>query len=255
MSDALIGNTGFIGSSLAEQMHFDYLYNSSNIEDIRGKRYKTIVSAANSGARWRSNQKPEEDLANIEKFIQHVNTVEADTFILVSTIDVYKDPNGVDEGSATGADDANPYGKHRAYLEDFIKERFKRHLIIRLPITYGMHFKKNLIYDVLNNHEVEKIDPAAKLQFYHVARLSTDIQKALRAGIALLNMATTPILVKDLLKEALGVELANAPGRGMTYDMRTKYAKLFGKSGDYAYEREQVVEDLHAFGTQYGKKA
>lgn len=255
MNKALIGHTGFIGSNLATQMVFQDFYNSKNIEEIRGKEYDLVISAANPGVKWRVNQEPEKDWANISKFMEIIKTIKVGVFVLISSIDVYKNPQDVDEESPILMNNApwaaGPYGQHRFQLENFIQQQFKKHLIIRIPIIYGPNFRKNIIYDVLNNHEVGKIDPTARLQFYHIKHLTTDIQTATMANLQLLNLATTPIVVKELFVEALGLTLDNTPGPGRVYDMKTKYANCFGKSGNYISDRFEVVKDLENFKKQY----
>ncbi len=56
--------------------------------------------------------------------------VKAKRFVLLSTVDVYGQVNGVDEDcQPTGA---TPYGLHRLQLEQFVAGRFHA-LIVRLP--------------------------------------------------------------------------------------------------------------------------
>ncbi|MEK7642700.1 MAG: NAD-dependent epimerase/dehydratase family protein [Patescibacteria group bacterium] len=252
MSKAIIGNTGFIGSNLCNQTYFDDFYNSKNIAEIKNKKYDFVISAGNPSLRWKINQNGEEDLSNIKKFIEYINEVNVDTFVLVSTIDVYKTPVGVYEDSEADVEITNPYGRNRLYLEEFIKNKFENHLIIRLPIVYGANFRKNIIFDLLNNHEVEKIDTTAKLQFYNVKNLYTDISSAIESKIKLLNMATAPILVRDILDEVFDINFENPIGKGLVYDMRTRYGKLFRhKLEDYIYSREEIIEDLKNFKKQY----
>jgi len=253
MSRALIGHTGFIGSNLVGQMVFDDFYDSKNIESIKGKKYDLVISAANSGLRWMVNQDPARDLDNIKAFIKNISDIRAGIFVLISTIDVYRHPIGVYEDHPADADGSNPYGKNRLYLENFVRNNFTNHLVIRLPVVYGMNLKKNIIYDVLNNNEVEKIDPTATLQFYNAANLASHITTALDSKISVLNMATAPIVVKELMKESLGVELNNKPGKGLVYDMGTRHAAHFGKSENYIYTRAEIIEDLKFFKEQYRK--
>ena len=46
--DALIGYTGFVGGNLHRQHAFDALFNSKNIEEIRGRSFARIVHASSS---------------------------------------------------------------------------------------------------------------------------------------------------------------------------------------------------------------
>jgi|TARA_B100002003_G_C14150811_1_gene553481 nucleoside-diphosphate-sugar epimerase len=252
--NALIGYTGFIGSNLKNDFVFDDLYNSKNIGDIENREYEIVMSCANSSAIWKVNKKPEEDLQNMMEFIKHVKTVKVKKFILISSIEVYENAVDVNEDSDFGKLDSYPYGKHRLFLESFVKTHFPDHLIIRLPITYGNNFKKNVIYDALNNKNLDKVNINASLQFYHVKNLMKDITLALINNIKELNVATEPIVVKDLYKEVFGLDLKNPPGGKRRYDMKTKYASFFGKNKDYAYNKIEVLNELKLFKMDYEHK-
>jgi hypothetical protein len=43
--DALIGYSGFVGSTLLKQRHFDSLFRSTNIDEIVGKTFDMVVCA------------------------------------------------------------------------------------------------------------------------------------------------------------------------------------------------------------------
>ena len=45
MSKALIGNTGFVGSTLTEQTSFTHFFRSTNIEQIENQNFESIVCA------------------------------------------------------------------------------------------------------------------------------------------------------------------------------------------------------------------
>jgi aspartate-semialdehyde dehydrogenase len=42
----LVGYTGFVGSSLIRSMKFTHLYNSKNIEAIKGEEFDTLIFSA-----------------------------------------------------------------------------------------------------------------------------------------------------------------------------------------------------------------
>ena len=69
MTTALIGHTGFVGSNILSGRPFDDLYNSSNLDQIAGKHYDLVVSAANRADSFRINEHPDEDLAEIEEWL------------------------------------------------------------------------------------------------------------------------------------------------------------------------------------------
>ena len=76
-SSALIGYTGFVGSSILSQQSFDYLYNSKNIEDIQSKHFDLVVCAGAPGTKWLANKEPETDLATIQRLINNLSTITA----------------------------------------------------------------------------------------------------------------------------------------------------------------------------------
>lgn len=67
MSDALVGHTGFVGGNLAAQLRFDALFNSKNIETIRGKRFRRLVVSAMPAEMWIANRDPVADRATLER--------------------------------------------------------------------------------------------------------------------------------------------------------------------------------------------
>ncbi len=45
MTSALIGFSGFVGSTLLKQAYFESLYRSTNIGEIEGQSFNTVVCA------------------------------------------------------------------------------------------------------------------------------------------------------------------------------------------------------------------
>src|SRR5690554_6697215 len=97
MKNALIGFSGFVGSTLLKQTNFDFLYRSTNIADIDGQTFNMVVCAGAPAQKWIANKEPEADLQIIKGLIEHLKTVSCKTFVLISTVDVFKSPIEVDE--------------------------------------------------------------------------------------------------------------------------------------------------------------
>jgi len=91
-------------------------------------------------------------------------------------------------------------------------------------------------------------DSRSKYQFYPLKKLWSHIEIALDNGVKRLNLAVPPITVKEvyyaLTGESFCNELAKPP---FDYDMRTRYARLFGGQEGYVMSREQELEDIKAF--------
>jgi hypothetical protein len=97
MTSALIGHTGFVGSTLLKQSHFDDLFRSTTVGDICGRSYDLIACAGAPAQKWIANRDPAGDRAAIEGLISRLARVGCDRFILISTVDVFSDPVGVDD--------------------------------------------------------------------------------------------------------------------------------------------------------------
>jgi len=248
MKRALIGYTGFVGSNLLKQGQFDDLYNSKNIEEIKGKEYDEIYCAGAPAAKWIANQKPTEDLHSVCSLIDALREVKTKRFILISTVDVYKAIDNVDEGTSIDLSNHHPYGTHRRMIETFASERFKNHHIIRLAGLFGDGLKKNIIYDFLHNNETDKIHSDAIFQFYSLDTVFEDIQEVISKNIKLINFATEPTSVKEVIKAGFDIDFDNKPTPNAPfYDMHTKYAEAFGKMGTYMQTKKEVLQKVKEF--------
>lgn len=247
---ALIGHTGFVGGNLKAQSQFTHLYNTSNIADIDGESFDLIVSSATPAEMWRANQDPAADMASIQALMDHLATVTAKQFVLISTISTYAHPVGVDENSDLQTTAATPYGVHRAQLEAFCRERFANVLVVRLPGLYGNGLKKNIIFDFLHDNNTDKIDSRAVYQFYNLDRIWADIQVALANQLSLVNFATAPTSVAELAEAAFGRVFNQTtldPDKLPYFDMHTKHAKLYGQTGNYLETKDQVLAGIKTF--------
>jgi len=248
MVNALIGSSGFVGTTLQKQTSFDALFRSHNISEIHGRHFDLVVCAAAPAQKWIANKHPAEDRNNIERLQSSLSKMRCRKFILISTVDVFKSSVGTDEDSS--ADDATngPYGLNRRELERFVQSNFSDHLIVRLPGLVGPGLRKNVIYDFLNRKDLEAIDSRGIFQFYPMTNLWYDIQIALENKLQLVHLTAEPIQVGDLSAEGFGRHFdqpkANAPA---SYDMQTKYAALFGGSGLYQYSRRETVQAVRAY--------
>lgn len=248
MNHALIGFSGFVGSTLLKQTAFQSLYRANNIHEIDGQAFDTVVCAGAPAQKWIANKDPVADLAKIEGLIAHLKTLTCKTFILISTVDVFKSAINVDENSAIDEDGLNAYGLHRRYLEQFVQSHFSQHLIVRLPGLVGPGLRKNVIFDFLNNNNVQAIESRGVFQFYPMVNLWSDIQTALTAKLSLVHLTAKPISVANVSLQGFGRPfehvLQNPPA---VYDMRTCYANVFGVSGHYQYSARETIQAIRAY--------
>jgi len=254
MTSALIGYTGFIGGNLKKQTEFTDFYNSTNINDIRGKTYDLIVSAATSSLRWKADLEPEKDWEAIKKLTDPLRDATTKQFILISTVDVYPKPIGVNEESKITIQRPNGYGLNRYKLEMFVKENFAKTVCIRLPQTFGEGIKKNFIFDLIYSNALDFTHKDSKFQWYNLKNLWKDISAIMENNLEHANLAVEPLSCLEIAKYTIALNFNNVTKKPpLSYDMHTKYANLFDSKGNYIYYKEETLRELKIFIQNFRK--
>lgn len=191
MQTAIFGYTGFVGGWIlnnvisylpSSKLH---LYNSQNYTTARNNTFDTVYFAGLPAAKWIANSNPETDWKNITNIMEILRTVRVtQRFVLISTIDVYEN---------------HAYGKHRRLFEEFVQTQFAVYLILRLPALFGKGLKKNVLYDLLNNNQIDKIVSNSKFQWYDMQWLKTDIFRSHAAPTSVVDLTTEPIHTFDIV--------------------------------------------------------
>jgi hypothetical protein len=244
----LLGHTGFVGSNLARQFTFNEFYHSATIDQIAGRSFDGLVCAAIPAVKWQANRDPDGDWKNIQRLLSALETVQVNRFILISTVDVYPRPVGVTEEFDPSSVANHAYGTHRLRVEQWVAQRFPCHHILRLPGLFGPGLKKNVLFDLLNNRELEVIQPGSSFQYYDLTRLGRDLDRMIRAGIRLLNLASEPVATAKILERffpdrRVG-QRASAP---VSYDFRSVHAGVWGGRDGYLHSAETILDDLGRF--------
>ena len=254
MNDALIGYSGFIGSTLLKQTKFESLYRSTNIQEIVGRSFDTVVCAGAPAQKWIANKEPEADLQKIEGLIKQLETIRCRLFVLISTVDVFKSPLDVDESTRIEEEGLHAYGLHRRLLEKFVGSHFENYLIVRLPGLVGPGLQKNVIFDFHNDNNLNMIDNRSIFQFYPIVNLWTDIQVALANNLNLVHFTAAPISVAEIASRAFDLDfthiLENLPAR---YDMRSIHAELFDGQNGYQYSKKETLLAIRCYAKSEAK--
>lgn len=249
MSDAsaLIGYTGFVGGNLLRQRPFEARFNSTTIEQIAGRSFDLVVCCGARAEKWKANAEPERDRDEIERLTRALEHVEARKLVLISTVDVFLTPVGVDEDSPTPTKELHAYGRNRRRLEEIVAARFDA-LVVRLPALYGHGLKKNALYDLLHDNQVNKIDSRGAFQFYDVGRLWRDAEIALANELSLVHLPTEPATVGEIARTAFGMEFDNQlQSPPVRYDIHTRFASLFGGETPYIERKADVLSGIAAW--------
>lgn len=244
---AIVGYTGLVGSHLDEQLKFGERFNSKNSNDMNGRKFSTVFFSAAPAEKWRANLNPEDDARTIESLISLIQTFRADRFVLISTIDVYDPPIGVDEKSRPDLSKLQAYGLNRLKLEHAVEAKFKDVTILRLPALFGKGLKKNAIFDLITGNQIEKIDSRGQFQFYDLRNIGMDSLKALSLGIPLLNICSKPIQIGKVANDFFGIHLSQGVSKNpASYDVRSIHSEFWGDR-DYLYSQESVLRGLREF--------
>ena len=302
MKRAIVGYTGFVGSNIYASGDFDGAYNTRNIQDSFGTCPDLLVYAGMRAEKFLANANPERDYDLMLEAQNNIERICPKRLVLISTIDVFKNPVNVDENSEIETDGLNAYGYNRYRLETWVRKNYPDALIVRLPGLFGKNIKKNFVFDLINvipsmlkKEKFEELslresalkeyyalqdngflkvkplsddaraalkkkflelgfsalnftDSRACYQFYNLARLWSDIEKALDSGITLWHPATEPVSAGELHKFITGKPFVNElNGVPANYDYRTVHAALFGGCAGYIENKMSVMEQIRNF--------
>lgn len=193
----LVGNTGFVGSNIYQSGEFDKGYNSKNISRAYGTKPELLVYSGLPAEKFLANSNPDKDMELIREAEKNIKLIAPKKIILISTIDVFKNPINVNEDAIIDIENLHPYGYNRYQLEIWVRKHFKDAIIIRLPALFGNNLKKNFIYDFINiiptmlkkdkftellllDKEIEKYYKLQDNGFYKVLELSRDEKEILK---------------------------------------------------------------------------
>lgn len=222
MTRVLIGNNGTIGKSLLDQCSFDYVFNSHNIQDLAGGTYSLVICAAPSGNRLAINRGENNDLDNVKQIIQTLDTCKIDQLVLISSIDVVTDPNSV-------------YGANRLYLESYVQQH-KNYYILRLCTLVGQHIKKNMLFDLINQQYVDKINGQDQLQWCILDNIIDQLNWAETNNNRITNIVSEPITNKKIVEQFFNSVKLTEFDTHKTYNLKP-----------YVYTQQQIFDAIERY--------
>jgi hypothetical protein len=176
--DVLVGSTGLIGSVLQDHHKFDALFNSENIHlaPLLKEDIDRLYLACLPAEKWKANQAPMADFDNMYQVVTHLRQWKPEEIILYSTIDVYSQTYKYVKNFPEV--EAIDYGITRYIFEMLIRSSFPDSIvtIIRLPALFHKRIKKNVLFDLLNKNNVEKINANSAYQWYDLNDLWADTE-------------------------------------------------------------------------------
>lgn len=257
MKNALVGYTGFVGSNLQQFYKFDYFYNSKNFYKAENQSFDTVFFCGVPAVKWKANKFPDKDLEIINKIMNILKSISVKKFILISTIDVYDSVDKqYDEDYKINLNDNHTYGKNRFIFEEYVKSKFNNYYIIRLPALFGKGLKKNIIYDLIHNNNVNDIPLNSAFQWYCLDWLKKDIDIILKNKIKICNLFTEPLhtlKIIDTFKEIYNkdykfqIEYLEEEKSFREYNTCTKYNNYFGCKKKYIIEADKILKAISEY--------
>ena len=242
MNNLIIGHRGFVGSNLCRQIHGAIGAGRAEISSLAGETFSDIYCAAPQAKKWWANQNPDQDRQEVDDLIAACRQLSCrGHFVLLSTVDVYDPPFGKTELDQPRLD-AHPYGANRFYLEQCILRHFgSKAKVIRLPGLVGHGLKKNIIFDLLNNNNIEQINANSAFQWFNLDLLGEALKFVDQLdGPSVINAVSEPLPTADLVRAWFPQDLdrLNWKAPPVGYDIKTIHGKL---DKPYFYSREEVL--------------
>jgi nucleoside-diphosphate-sugar epimerase len=246
----LVGNTGLIGTTLTETMKFDLMFNSKNINNfnklVDEDGYELYLSCL-PATKWMVNKNLPSDLDNIQNIINILRKQKYSKIVLFSTIDVYNDsPLDVNEDYKPNFGNLS-YGNNRYLFELMVKEylEFDDLKVFRLPALFNRHIKKNVLFDLINNNNVDQINSNSMFQWYNLDNLHNDIIKYSSEfpNETTFNLFTEPIETIDIISLFGNAKnLVKHNNIKISYDYTTKY-----NNSGYINTKDKVLIEIKKF--------
>ena len=254
--NVLIGDTGLIGTTLNQSIKFDLTFNSKNIESLN----KFNINGSNlylsclPATKWMVNKNIKEDILNIYKIINILSQQSYNKIILISTIDVYSETELMsNEDSLINVTNLS-YGSNRYLFELLVKNLLStiELKIFRLPALYSKNIKKNILFDLINNNNIEQINSNSQYQWYNLDNLNRDIINFSEKfpNETIFNLFTEPIDTIDILKFFPEyINRVKYDDNRVVYNFTTKFSDL-----GYFLKKEEVLKDIKKFINEFSGK-
>lgn len=147
---ALVGAAGAVGQNLIASGGIDRSYDSAHVGEAYGLKPELLIYAGLwENEKTEAETDPSADIGRIVEAEQEIWQIESEKLVLISTVDVFREPKGVDENTEIDTDDMRAYGHVRYLMEKWVRQFRPDALIVRLPAIYGDPPGRNFISDMI----------------------------------------------------------------------------------------------------------
>lgn len=196
---------GYIGKFIKKNFLINRVYNSKNINQLQNQKKKInkIFISAPSSIKFNANKYPKKDYSNVYKLINILKKINCKHVICISSTDTYSNKNSF-ENSKIIKSQLNAYGLHRLYLSEFVKKKFSKYTILKLPSLFGYNEKKGFLHDLLTQKKIKYYNSRTFLQWYYVPNLKKDLNKIIKNSkkkSVEVNLVSEPISCEEINKK------------------------------------------------------
>lgn len=250
----LIGNTGLVGQTIKQFETFNHEFNSKNLYTFENlaKDGDELFLTCLPATKWMVNKNLTDDIQNINNIISVISKFHYSKITLISTIDVYNDsPLSSNEDYYPNVSKLS-YGNNRYIFELMVREMVKCDdlKIFRLPALFNSLIKKNVIYDLIHDNNVDQINQNSYYQWYNLDNLYNDINSysSKYPDEIVFNLFTEPIYTAEIVK--LFPYYINKVKNGdfIIYNYKTKFGNY------YISDKNKVLNEIKQFVNEFSIK-
>ena len=240
----LIGNTGLVGQTLKESINFDFEYNSKSIHSYSPPDGCDLYLSCLPSTKWLINKDTKTDIETIVNIIKLIGNIKYKNIYVISTIDVYgNSPIGVDEDFDPIFKDFS-YGSNRYLFEKMVVKHliYDNVKVFRLPALFSKNIKKNILYDLLNNNNIQMINKNSSFQWYNLNDLVDDINDYDKRypNDVIFNLFTEPLDSEEIINLfPLHKEKVSHSDIKIEYNYITKYS-----STGYIKSKDIILQEI-----------
>jgi len=242
-----------VGQTIKQFETFDYEFNSKNLYTFEhlAKDGDELFLTCLPATKWMVNKNLTADIQNINNIISIISQFQYSKITLISTIDVYNDSPLLSNETYNPNISKLSYGNNRYLFELMVREMVKCDdlKIFRLPALFNSLIKKNVIYDLIHNNNVDQINQNSYYQWYNLDNLHNDINSfsTQYPNESSFNLFTEPIYTSDIV-ELFPEHMDKVQnGSKVTYDYHTKF-------GGYISNKNKVLNEIKQFINEFSIK-
>ena len=105
---SIVGYSGFVGSNLCASFDFDGKYDKDNVTEAFGTNPDVLFYSGVPAQKFIANKFPQQDFETVVEALDNMKKINPKKVVLISSVDVYKEPNGKNESSFMDKENLHP---------------------------------------------------------------------------------------------------------------------------------------------------